>query len=644
MKCQNCGEELREAAKFCPKCGHDVSSEMSPGEHAGMLLGDTDAIETHDAIGEAAPSGEAETSSAITSWCKPPVIGLLAVIILACLVYAAATMGDNGASSSAFLLEDIKDDAFRTYIQENIDSDDDGMISRAEADAVDAIGSVDNSGNVTDAGLSGCGVESLEGIEHFENLATLVCDDNALASLDVSENPNLVYLSCRDNELSELSLPDFGSLVVLHATNNRLSTVDLSTQTELRDVELDSSVDVRGTEGPSDEETKAKIEDLALVFAFARGLFSGASDGSGDLVVGPGVSADIDNVLIEAVLSTAVFPTRNLDYVLEYLPDIAYDEAGMISVPRAQGESVIRSVYGSVPDDLSYLFAGNGLATYLGDEGWYVFPAQGDVSYEISTDNWVGYGRLVSFDAVVFIGTGPAVLTAPRQMYRVTVIEDEESMFGYHLVSMVSLGAEEGVVANGAGEGSESDDDSSSEEMVDSIVQWAESEQRGSSSSSVNSSNRTDGAEESETWPDFDQLPGTWLGTLRETEHNSVMDQAACYGGRAQPLTVTFKSVDAAGGTAVVDMRALIHSHGELKNAAEQADGDHYVELTDVLVTLRKNSNTTYRVYEGRDVGSYYINFCFSEDGSFVAEVYTEAKVTNPFVAWRRDTFDMKKQ
>lgn len=553
-------------------------------------------------------------------------------------------MGDNGASSSAFLLEDIKDDAFRTYIQENIDSDDDGTISRAEADAVDAIGSVDNSGNVTDAGLSGCGVESLEGIEHFENLATLVCDDNELASLDVSENPKLVYLSCRDNELSELSLPDFGSLVVLHATNNRLSTVDLSTQDELRDLELDPSVEVRGTEGPADEETKAKIEDLALVFAFTQGLFSGTSDDSGDLVAGPGVSADIDNALIEAVLSTAMFPTRNLDYVFEYLPGIAYDEAGMISVPRAQGEAVIRSVYGSVPDDLSYLFAGNGLATYLGDEGWYVFPAQGDVSYEISTDNWVGYGRLVSFDAVVFIGTGPAVLTAPRQMYRVTVVEDEESMFGYHLVSMVSTGVGENATASDAGAGDESDDGSDSGEMVDSIVQWAESEKGGTSSSSVNSGTRTDTVEESATWPDFDQLIGTWVGTLRETEHNSVMDQAACYGGKVQPFTVTFKSVDADVGTAVVDMRALVHSHGELKNAAEQAEGDRYIELTDVLVTLRKNSNTTYRVYEGRDVGSYYISFCFGEDGSFVAEVYTEAKVTNPFVAWRRDTFDMKKQ
>ena len=644
MKCQNCGEELREAARFCPKCGHEVSSEMSLGERTGMLLGDTDAIETHDAIEEAAPSGETKTSSAIASWCKPPVIGLLAVIILACLVYAAATMGDNGASSSAFLLEDIKDDAFRTYIQENIDSDDDGTISRAEADAVDAIGSVDNSGNVTDAGLSGCGVESLEGIEHFENLATLVCDDNELASLDVSENPKLVYLSCRDNELSELSLPDFGSLVVLHATNNRLSTVDLSTQVELRDLELDPPVEVRGTEGPADEETKAKIEDLALVFAFTQGLFSGTSDDSGDLVAGPGVSADIDNALIEAVLSTAMFPTRNLDYVFEYLPGIAYDEAGMISVPRAQGEAVIRSVYGSVPDDLSYLFAGNGLATYLGDEGWYVFPAQGDVSYEISTDNWVGYGRLVSFDAVVFIGTGPAVLTAPRQMYRVTVVEDEESMFGYHLVSMVSTGVGENATASDAGAGDESDDGSDSDEMVDSIVQWAESEKGGTSSSSVNSGTRTDTVEESVTWPDFDQLIGTWVGTLRETEHKSVMDQAACYGGKVQPFTVTFKSVDADVGTAVVDMRALVHSHGELKNAAEQAEGDRYIELTDVLVTLRKNSNTTYRVYEGRDVGSYYISFCFGEDGSFVAEVYTEAKVTNPFVAWRRDTFDMKKQ
>ena len=553
-------------------------------------------------------------------------------------------MGDNGASSSAFLLEDIKDDAFRTYIQENIDSDDDGAISRAEADAVDAIGSVDNSGNVTDAGLSGCGVESLEGIEHFENLATLVCDDNELASLDVSENPKLVYLSCRDNELSELSLPDFGSLVVLHATNNRLSTVDLSTQVELRDLELDPSVEVRGTEGPADEETKAKIEDLALVFAFTQGLFSGTSDDSGDLVAGPGVSADIDNALIEAVLSTAMFPTRNLDYVFEYLPGIAYDEAGMISVPRAQGEAVIRSVYGSVPDDLSYLFAGNGLATYLGDEGWYVFPAQGDVSYEISTDNWVAYGRLVSFDAVVFIGTGPAVLTAPRQMYHVTVVEDEESMFGYHLVSMVSTGVGENATASDAGAGDESDDGSDSDEMVDSIVQWAESEKGGTSGSSVSSGTRTDTVEESATWPDFDQLIGTWVGTLRETEHNSVMDQAACYGGKVQPFTVTFKSVDADVGTAVVDMRALVHSHGELKNAAEQAEGDRYIELTDVLVTLRKNSNTTYRVYEGRDVGSYYISFCFGEDGSFVAEVYTEAKVTNPFVAWRRDTFDMKKQ
>ena len=617
---------------------------MSSGERVSVLSDDAEATEVHNALEAAVPSDEVDTPSAIPSWRKPLVVGLLAVIILACLAYIAATMVDNGASSAAFLLEDIEDDAFRTYIQENIDVDADGAISHEEANAVSAIGSVDDAGNVIDAGLSGCGVESLEGIEHFENLASLVCDGNVLASLDVSENPKLVYLSCRDNELTELSLCDFGSLVVLHATNNRLSTVDLSTQTELRDVELDSSVDVRGTEGPADEETKTKIEDLTLVFAFARGLYNGTLDDSGDLVAGPGVSADTDNVLIEAVLSTAVFPTRNLDYVLEYLPDIAYDEAGMISVPRAQGEAVIRSVYGSVPDDLSYLFAGNGLATYLGDEGWYVFPAQGDVSYEISTDNWVGYGRLVSFDAVVFIGTGPAVLTAPRQMYRVTVVEDEESMFGYHLVSMVSLGAEEGAVANDASEGSESDSDSSSDEMVDSIVQWAESEQRGSSSSSLNSSNRPDGAEESVTWPDFDRLPGTWLGTLRETEHNSVMDQAACYGGRAQPLTVTFKSVDAAGGTAVVDMRALIHSHGELKNAAEQADGDHYVELTDVLVTLRKNSNATYRVYEGRDVGSYYINFCFGEDGSFVAEVYTEAKVTNPFVAWRRDTFDMKKQ
>ncbi len=655
MKCQNCGEELRETAKFCPKCGHEVSIEMPSDEQPDASADDEKSNDENDAV-EDTPSSDDQVDAPMVSpdRRKKLVIGLLVIIVIACLGYTAVTkFFGAGNSEIAFHLEDIEDEAFRSYLQETVDTDADGTISQVEADAVDAIGAVDGAGNITDIGLSGRGVKSLDGIEHFDNLKTLICDDNALVSLDVSENSKLVYLSCENNALSELILARFGSLAVLHATNNQLPVIDLSMQVELRDLKLDPSVAVRGTEGPSDEETKTKIEDLALVFAVARGLSYGSESDTGNLVTDPGMSANTDNMLIEAVLSSSLFPTRNLVYALESLSDISYDDAGMISIPRAQGEAVIRSVYGFVPEDLSYLYAANGLATYLGEDGWYVFPAQGEASFDIASDNWQGYGRLVSFDACILNGAGPQILDAARQTYRVTVVEDEESMFGYHLVSMVSLdnantpsGSQseaQNATTSTAEDGNGSEDNAQSTEMVDSIVQWAESEQGGSSSSPSDSSDESGAAEEAETWPDFDRLLGTWDGTLIETEHNSVTDQAACYGGKTHPFTVTFTSVDAAMGTAVVDMRALIHSHGGLENAADETEGDRYVELSDVLVTLRENSNATYQVYEGKDIGPYYINFCFNEDGSFVAEVYTEAKMTNPFIAWRRDTFEMKK-
>lgn len=648
MKCQNCGEELREAANFCPKCGHEVLPEAPFDEQSNAHADDASSDGEHDETEDvSSPSDRVDAPATPSDRRKRLLIGLLVITVIASLGYTVATrVLDDGTPDIAFSLEEIKDDAFRSYLRENVDADDDGAISQDEADALRSIGGVDDAGNVTDAGLSGCGVESLDGIEYFGNLTTLICDSNALTALDLSENSKLTYLSCNDNALSELTLPIFSPLVVLHATHNQLTTIDLSMQIELRDVELDASVVIRGTEGPSDETARAKIEDLALVFAFARGLGYGSGEDSGNLVVGPGVSADTDNMLIEAVVSSTLFPSRNLTYVLEYLSDMSYDAAGMVSVPRAQGEAIIRSVYGDVPSDLNYLFAANGLVTYLGDEGWYVFPAQGATSFDIASDHWQGCGRLVSFDADILVGDGPDMLNAAEQTYRVTVVEDEKSVFGYHLVSMASIDAAQDEVVSGADEKNESntDSDSDSDEVVDSIVSWAESERGGSSSSSTESSNGSGSVGEAKSWPNFDQLPGTWVGTLTETEHNSVGGQAACYGGRTQPLVVTFKSVDAAMGTAVVDIRALVHSHDVLANAAEQTEGDRYVELTDVLVTLRKNSNATYQVYEGKDLGPYHINFCFSEDGSFVAEVYTEAKVTNPFVAWRRDTFDMKKQ
>lgn len=91
-------------------------------------------------------------------------------------------------------------------------------------------------------------------------------------------------------------------------------------------------------------------------------------------------------------------------------------------------------------------------------------------------------------------------------------------------------------------------------------------------------------------------------------------------------------------------MKVLIHSHQSLENAAESTDGDHYLEINDQLISIRKNSNATYQIYEGKDLGFFTVSICLNQDGEFLVEVYTEAKVAKPLVAWRRDTFSMVKQ
>ena len=82
---------------------------------------------------------------------------------------------------------EIPDANFKAYLLENFDADKDGYISLSEAKAVIEIN------------CSNRNIEALDGIEKFENLERLVCNDNQLDELELRYNKKLNWLVCNNN-------------------------------------------------------------------------------------------------------------------------------------------------------------------------------------------------------------------------------------------------------------------------------------------------------------------------------------------------------------------------------------------------------------------------------------------------------------
>lgn len=153
----------------------------------------------------------------------------------------------------------IPDPAFRAYVLDKFDTDRDGRISRAEAEAVTEI---DISGTWDDFSARK-GVTSLEGIQYFPNLRKLICAANDIAALDLAQNRELEELDCCANSLTQLdltqntklkklttgaddetgflkdnlaqlSLPQKGTLEELYCGGHKLAALNLSGQTQLK--------------------------------------------------------------------------------------------------------------------------------------------------------------------------------------------------------------------------------------------------------------------------------------------------------------------------------------------------------------------------------------------------------------------------
>lgn len=195
---------------------------------------------------------------------------LLSAALAVCMMLSALPVGafaaepgaeeqENGASAQADPVDsefveinstNFPDQFFLQYVKDNIDTEKDDKLSKAERDAVTEI-SITNT-NCTD----------LTGIAYFANLKILYCSDNKLTGLDMSGNPaleqllcyennleslnvtknkNLSKLKCYQNRLKELNLENNKYLKVLECSYNQLTTLDVSHNVWLDTLECDNN-------------------------------------------------------------------------------------------------------------------------------------------------------------------------------------------------------------------------------------------------------------------------------------------------------------------------------------------------------------------------------------------------------------------
>ncbi len=127
------------------------------------------------------------------------------------------------------------DDIFRGFVG-RYDSNDDGILSTSEVEAVETIN------------VSSMGIADLTGIKHFTNVKELYCDHNQLASqLSLSGLKNLEVLHCEYNQLTAITigLSGFAKLLTeLYCHNNQLTTLNI-----LAEAPTTGKLVVRNTDG-----------------------------------------------------------------------------------------------------------------------------------------------------------------------------------------------------------------------------------------------------------------------------------------------------------------------------------------------------------------------------------------------------------
>ena len=80
-------------------------------------------------------------------------------------------------------------------------------------------------------------IESLEGVQYFTSLVSLICSGNNISELDVSGLENLEELVCGWNQMKSLNVAGLKKLKVLNCMRNSLTSLDLTGLTSLEELQ-----------------------------------------------------------------------------------------------------------------------------------------------------------------------------------------------------------------------------------------------------------------------------------------------------------------------------------------------------------------------------------------------------------------------
>jgi len=118
---------------------------------------------------------------------------------------------------------------FRRYVQQNIDTDGDNLLSDAEIEAV------------TELRLTSAGIGDMTGVGYFTALKKLYVGDNALTALDLSKNTLLEFVSCSNNQLTDLDTWRLTNLRMLFCYDNQITSLTLSNNKLLEQLDVDNN-------------------------------------------------------------------------------------------------------------------------------------------------------------------------------------------------------------------------------------------------------------------------------------------------------------------------------------------------------------------------------------------------------------------
>lgn len=113
------------------------------------------------------------------------------------------------------------DKVFRDYVSEQFDTNKDGDLSVDEREQAYYI-------NLRNTGLT-----NLKGVEYFPNLVYLYVDNNNLTELNVSQNTELRELECGNNQLIQLNVSSNTKLTSINIYGSSVAGLNVSKNTEL---------------------------------------------------------------------------------------------------------------------------------------------------------------------------------------------------------------------------------------------------------------------------------------------------------------------------------------------------------------------------------------------------------------------------